>query len=45
MPSELIEDAIIVATAVVHGLVVVKRNRRDFEGLGVRVLDPFGFGE
>jgi toxin FitB len=39
--DDLIEDAMIAATAKVHGLAVVTRNVRDFEGLGVRVLNPF----
>jgi len=39
--SQLIEDAMIAATASVHHLVVVTRNVRDFEQLGVRCLDPF----
>jgi toxin FitB len=39
--DHLIEDAMIAATATVHGLVVVTRNVRDFEGLGIRTLDPF----
>ncbi len=42
--DDLIEDAMIAATALVHGLVVVTRNVRDFDGMGVKVLDPFGFG-
>lgn len=29
------------ATALVHGLVVVTRNVRDFRGRGVPLLDPF----
>lgn len=37
----LIEDAMIAATAEVHNLTVVTRNVRDFEGFGVRTLDPF----
>jgi predicted nucleic acid-binding protein len=37
----LLEDAMIAATAVVHGLTVVTRNLRDFKPLGVRTLDPF----
>ncbi len=37
----LLEDAMIAATAEVHGLIVVTRNVRDFAGLGVRTLDPF----
>jgi toxin FitB len=36
-----IEDALIAATAIVHNLIVVTRNVRDFEPLGVRTLDPF----
>lgn len=39
--DELIEDALIAATASVHGLTVVTRNRRDFEPFGVPTLDPF----
>lgn len=37
----LIEDAMIAATAAVHGLTVVTRNVRDFQPFGVRTLDPF----
>jgi toxin FitB len=39
--DDLIEDAMIAATAVVHKLTVVTRNVRDFERLGVRTLNPF----
>ncbi len=39
--DELIEEAMIAATAIVHNLVVVTRNVRDFEALGVKTLDPF----
>lgn len=35
-------DALMAATADVHGLTLVTRNARDVEGLGVPVLDPFG---
>lgn len=34
-------DAMIAATALVHGLVVATRNTADFEGLGVRLVDPW----
>lgn len=39
--DHLIEDAMIAATAAVHGLTVVTRNARDFAGLGVRTFNPF----
>lgn len=39
--DRLIEDALIAATAQVHGLTVVTRNVRDFRPFGVTVLDPF----
>ena len=35
------EDAMIAATALVHDLVVVTRNVRDFARFGVRVINPF----
>jgi hypothetical protein len=34
-------DALIAATAVVHGLAVVTRNVADLEGTGVAVIDPW----
>lgn len=34
-------DALLAATANVHGLVLVTRNATDVAGLGVRVLNPF----
>jgi len=39
--DDLIEDAMIAATAAVHHLTVVTRNVRDFEVFGVATLDPF----
>jgi predicted nucleic acid-binding protein len=39
--NTLYEDAMIAATARVHGLTVVTRNTSDFNALGVQVLDPF----
>jgi len=39
--EQLLEDAMIAATARVHDLVVATRNERDFEKLGVRILNPF----
>ncbi len=35
-------DAMIAATALVHGMAVVTRNVRDFEGTGVWVVCPWG---
>jgi predicted nucleic acid-binding protein len=40
-PSHLIADAMIAATATVHGLIVVTRNVKDFELFPVKVLNPF----
>lgn len=40
-PDDLIEDAMIAATALVHDLTVVTRNVRDFERFGVTTLNPF----
>jgi hypothetical protein len=39
--DHLIEDAMIAATAAVHGLTVVTRNTRDFAGFGARTFNPF----
>jgi predicted nucleic acid-binding protein len=40
-PNDLMEDAMIAATAETNGLTVVTRNTRDFVLLGVRTLNPF----
>jgi predicted nucleic acid-binding protein len=36
-----VKDSLIAATALVHDLTVVTRNRADFENAGVGVFDPF----
>lgn len=36
-----VKDSLIATTALVHGLIVVTRNRADFEKAGVKVVDPF----
>ena len=41
-PDHSIEDAMIAATASIHGLTVVTRNLRDFEGFDVQIFNPFG---
>lgn len=40
-PDHHLEDGLIAATALVHGLTVATRNIRDFKPLGVEVLNPF----
>jgi predicted nucleic acid-binding protein len=40
-PHHLFADAMIAATAQVHGLTVATRNVRDFVRFGVPTLDPF----
>jgi predicted nucleic acid-binding protein len=40
-PDRLIEDAMIAATAQVHGLTIVTRNVRDFAAFGAPTLNPF----
>jgi predicted nucleic acid-binding protein len=39
--DELIADAMIAATAKLHGLSVVTRNVKDFKEFGVKLLNPF----
>ncbi|MFG1304692.1 type II toxin-antitoxin system VapC family toxin [Xanthobacter autotrophicus] len=36
-----LDDVGLAATARVHGLIVVTRNIKDFDGRGVKLLDPF----
>jgi toxin FitB len=36
-----VKDSLIATTALAHGLIVVTRNRADFEKAGVSVLNPF----
>ncbi len=36
-----VKDSLIAATAAVHGLAVVTRNRADFAKAGIRIVDPF----
>jgi predicted nucleic acid-binding protein len=40
-PDDLSEDAMIAATAQVHGLQVATRNVRDFKDFGVAVFNPY----
>src|SRR5690606_31334141 len=40
-----VRDALIAATALVHGLTIVSRNVPDFRGTGAAVLDPWAGGE
>jgi len=39
--DRLIEDAMIAATAITHGLIVVTRNVHDFEPFSVKTFNPF----
>lgn len=39
--NTVIEDALLAATATVHGLTVVTRNVAGFKGFGVARLNPF----
>lgn len=36
-----VKDSLIAATALARGLVIVTRDRKDFEPSGVEILDPF----
>jgi predicted nucleic acid-binding protein len=40
-PNAAIEDAMIAATALVHEMIVVTRNTKDFKIFGVKLLNPF----
>jgi len=40
-PDQLLEDAMIAATALVHRLIVATMNERDLRQLDVRVVNPF----
>ena len=42
-PDSMREDAMIAATARVHGLTVATRNEKDFKQLGVEIINPFKF--
>jgi toxin FitB len=39
--EHLVEDAMIAATARIHGLVIATRNDKDFAQLNVQVENPF----
>jgi len=41
--SELLEDAMIAATARVYGLEIVTRNQKDFQRMNVATFNPFEF--
>jgi toxin FitB len=36
-------DALLAATALTHGFTMVTRNKSDFEGLRVKLLNPWAF--
>ncbi len=40
-PKHLFDDAMIAATAQVHGLTVATRNVKDFRHFGVEILNPY----
>lgn len=37
-----VTDGLLLATAAVHNLVLVTRDERDFRGMGVEILNPWG---
>lgn len=41
--DDLVEDAMIAATARVHGFTVATRNEADFKHFGVEIFNPFKF--
>jgi predicted nucleic acid-binding protein len=43
LSDELLEDAMIAATAIANGLTVATRNTRDFERFNVSLVNPFLF--
>ena len=43
-PDSIREDAMIAATARVHGLTVATRDEKDFKRLGVEIINPFKSG-
>lgn len=44
-PDHHLENALIAATALIHGLTVVTRNTRDFKPFSVSLLNPFVAGK
>jgi predicted nucleic acid-binding protein len=42
-PDAMREDAMIAATAKVHGFTVATRDEKDFKHLGVEIVNPFKF--